>query len=267
MNSLTKKFQYLPIETLQRCRFQPRSIFPELTLQELAESIQSHGIIEPILVRPIQNDFFEIIAGERRWRAAQLAGLAEVPCLIAIYSDEEVAALSLIENIQREDLNVLDEAAGYQRLLNEFHFHQEEIALLIGKSRSHIANLLRLLTLSRKTQEYLRHNILSLGHARMLVGLPTHEQEKLAEQIQKNQWSVRKIEHIVKNIKSSTPKKQNIYTQPLNHLETQLSEHLGTEVHITQNNDHTGWLNIKFYSLETLDGLLERIDFRYNDDF
>lgn len=257
-----KKFELIAIEFLKRCPFQPRTTFTEESIKELANSIRSYGIIEPLLVRPNSNNTFEIIAGERRWRAAQLAGLAEIPCLIAEYSNQDAAALALIENIQREDLNILDEAEGYLRLINEFHFHQEEIGLLMGKSRSHVANILRLLTLCDYTKKSLRENTISLGHARMLVGLSESEQQQLTSAIQKKDLSVRTIESLVRKMKSQKSKPDSCMN---NHLEDELAEYLGTEVKIIDNKDHSGWLQIKFYSIDTLDGLLERIGFRYND--
>ncbi|MCA0402810.1 MAG: ParB/RepB/Spo0J family partition protein, partial [Proteobacteria bacterium] len=163
-------FKILPIESLQRGRYQPRVSFAEDSLQELADSIKSQGLIEPLVVRELALNRYEIIAGERRYRAAILIGLHEVPCMIGNYTDEQAAAVTLIENIQRQELNLLEEAGGYRRLFDEFHFQQDEIALLVGKSRSHIANVLRLLSLEKEVQVYIREEKLSLGHARMLVG-------------------------------------------------------------------------------------------------
>lgn len=144
------EFHHVPIENIQAGQYQPRQDFNDTTLKELAQSIASQGLIEPLIVRSIAKQRYEIIAGERRWRAAKIAGLQTVPCLIGNYSDKQACALTLIENIQREDLNLIEEASAYRRLIDEFNYHQDEIAALVGKSRSHIANIIRLLGLSEK---------------------------------------------------------------------------------------------------------------------
>ncbi len=172
-------YKNIPIEFLKPGTYQPRRSFDHDHLKELADSIQSQGLIEPIIVRAKGKNEYEIIAGERRWRAAQLAGLIEVPCLVNDCTNEEAQKIALIENIQRQNLNLIEEASGYERLISEFNFSQEEVAKLIGKSRSHIANLLRLLTLSDSVLEKIKTNQLSLGHARMLVGLCELEQKKI----------------------------------------------------------------------------------------
>lgn len=260
------QLKYLPIESLQRGQYQPRRVFDEETLQELAQSIRTQGLIEPLIVREITDEHYEIIAGERRWRAAMLAGVCELPCLISKYSDQQAAAISLIENIQREDLNLLEEAHGYQRLLTEFQFNQEEIASLVGKSRSHIANILRLLTLCTTVQEQLRSKQLSLGHARMLVGLSPKQQEVFAKQVYEEGWSVRKLEEMVRSSKNFisplSPQENN--TNDLHHIQVHLSEQVGAPVQITSEHGQGGWLKIKFYDNDTLSGLLERLGLSYD---
>jgi len=257
-------FKIVPIEQLQRGRYQPRQTFDDEQLQELAQSIQSQGLIEPLILREISPHQYEIIAGERRWRAAMLAGLTSLPCLISDYNDEQAAAVTLIENIQRADLNLIEEATGYQRLIAEFQFSQEEISSLVGKSRSHIANLLRLLTLCDPVQAYLCHQQLSLGHARMLVGLTPKLQCQFAEHVLTEHWSVRRLEEAVR-LSKQTPQSSQL-TPDCNrlHLQNALAEHIGAPVEITSNSDHGGVLKIKFFDNETLSGLLERMGLRYD---
>lgn len=253
-------YQRLPIEALQRGQYQPRQAFDADALHDLAQSIRSQGLIEPLVVREISPERYEIIAGERRWRAAMLAGLSEVPCLIGEYTDQQSAAVSLIENIQREDLNLLEEAKGYQRLQSEFHFNQDEIGLLVGKSRSHIANILRLLSLCEPVQALLRSRQLSLGHARALIGLTPSQQQAFASCIHEEGWSVRRLEEAVRLSKLSAPT-----TPPPSpnkdviRLQSELSEYMGTPVKIDTDEQQGGWLKIKFFDNDTLAGLLERM--------
>lgn len=253
----------IPIDCLHRGQYQPRTRFDEEGLKELAQSILAQGLIEPLVVRKQTESTYEIIAGERRWRASMMAGLTEVPCLISDYSDAQAAAVTLIENIQRQELSLLEEANGYQRLLSEFHFNQAEIATLVGKSRSHIANLLRLLTLCPSVQEHIHSNQLSLGHARMLVGLDETLQKKLAQRVIEHQWSVRKLEDEVRAAKCPMPS-----TMPsdrdIARLETKLAEQIGAPVQVLADNDQGGWLKIKFYNNDTLAGLLDRMGLSYD---
>ncbi|MDP3706340.1 MAG: ParB/RepB/Spo0J family partition protein [Legionellaceae bacterium] len=278
-------YKHIPIEQLQRGRYQPRQSFDAEGLQDLAQSIQSQGLIEPLIVRDVTHDSasvmvspsqegettigshdrYEIIAGERRWRAAMMAGLTEVPCLISDYSDEQAAAVTLIENIQRADLNLIEEATGYQRLIHEFRFSQDDIASLIGKSRSHIANLLRLLTLCPDVQTMLRNQQLSLGHARMLVGLTTNLQKQFADHVMTSNWSVRRLEHEVRASKQVSIISQSpIHDCDRIHLQTALAEYMGAPVEITHDSDQGGVLKIKFFDNDTLSGLLERMGMRYD---
>lgn len=258
-------FKHLPVHCLQRGHYQPRRAFDDDGLRELAQSIVTQGLIEPLVVRALDQEHYEIIAGERRWRAAMLAGLTEVPCVIGTYTDEQTAAITIIENIQRQALNLIEEAHGYQRLQMEFHFTQDEIATLVGKSRSHIANMLRLLTLCDAVQERLRANQLSLGHARMLVGLPPSQQNAFATRVQEEEWSVRKLEEEVRLSKQKTEAPLPPETNPdISRLETQLSEQVGAPVNILTDNEQGGWLKIKFFDNDTLAGLLERMGLRYD---
>lgn len=253
----------IPIHFLQRGQFQPRTQFDETTLRELSQSIQAQGLIEPLVVRKLTDSSYEIIAGERRWRASMMAGLSEVPCLVTQYTDAQAAAVTLIENIQRQDLSLLDEANGYQRLLTVFHFNQAEIATLVGKSRSHIANLLRLLTLCSDVQQMIHQGQLSLGHARMLVGLDDALQKNLAVKVIEHQWSVRKLEDEVRAGKNQVVEIKTS-DRDVARLEKQLAEQIGAPVQLTADNEQGGWLKIKFYNNDTLAGLLDRMGLRYD---
>ena len=260
------EFNYLPIKTLQAGQYQPRQDFDPQALQELAQSIASQGLIEPLLVRPIAKGRYEIIAGERRWRAAQIAGLSEVACVIGDYTDKQACALTLIENIQRQDLNLIEEATGYRRLIDEFHYHQDEIALLLGKSRSHIANILRLLNLTEKVKNCIRDKTLSLGHARLIVGLTPEQQEYLTEQTLSEQWSVRHLEQYIKTYKNkiSTEPKNSQKDRDVKRLEILLSDQVGAPVQIINDNAQGGWLQVQFFNNDTLAGLLERLGLHYD---
>jgi ParB family chromosome partitioning protein len=260
------EFQYLPIDNLQAGQYQPRQDFDAQALNELTQSIASQGLIEPLIVRLIAKNRYEIIAGERRWRAALLAGLQEVPCMIGTYTDKQASVLTLVENIQRQDLNLIEEAVGYRRLMDEFHYHQDEIALLVGKSRSHIANILRLLTLSEPIKNLIKEQSLSLGHARVLVGLSIQQQEYFALKTKQEKWSVRQLESAVKTHKApddSTPK--NIKKdRDVERLQTILAEQVGAPVQIVDDEEQGGWLKVKFFDNETLAGLLDRFGLRYD---
>lgn len=263
---MATEFIYLPIDSLQAGQYQPRQDFNDAALQELAQSIASQGLIEPLVVRSIAKQRFEIIAGERRWRAAKLAGLQEIPCLVGEYSDKQACALTLIENIQRQDLNLIEEASGYRRLMDEFHYQQDEIAVLVGKSRSHIANILRLLTLSELVKTLIRDKILSLGHARVLVGLDPEHQEWFSNEVIEEQWSVRQLEQAIKLHKSepvALPKNAK-KDRDIERLQTILSEQVGAPVQIVNDNEAGGWIKVKFFDNDTLAGLLERLGLRYD---
>ena len=265
---MTTSYQLLSVESLQSGRYQPRIDFDINALEELAQSISTQGLIEPIIVREIAINQYEIIAGERRWRAAKLAGLKFVPCLIGHYTEEQAATLTLVENIQRESLNVIEEAAAYKRLIDEFHLQQDEIARLVGKSRSHIANLLRLLTLCDCVQEKIRAGILSLGHARVLVGLAPAAQIELAAQVEQKQWPVRYLEEKVRSLKTGMTEThvapQSKLDCDINYLQTKLSEQVGAPVQIIPENVTGGLLQIKFFDNDTLAGLLERMGLEYD---
>ncbi|VEG91298.1 ParB/RepB/Spo0J family partition protein [Legionella spiritensis] len=259
------QYQQLSVQALQPGRYQPRLHFDQKALEELAQSILSQGLIEPIVVREIALNHYEIIAGERRWRAAMLAGLQDIPCLVGEYTDEQAAALTLVENIQRQELNLIEEAGGYRRLCDEFHFQQEEIATLVGKSRSHIANILRLLSLDEKVQAFIKTGHLSLGHARMLVGLSPGRQIALADSVVAEQWSVRQLEEKIRLSKSPSPMPGNPgRDRDIERLQTLLAEQIGAPVQIINESGAGGWLQVKFFDNDTLAGLLERLGLRYD---
>lgn len=260
-----REFCYLPIESIEPGRYQPRQDFNKDALEELAQSIASQGLIEPLIVRAIAKEHYELIAGERRWRAAKIAGLQQIPCLIGNYTEKQACALTLVENIQREDLNLIEEASAYRRLINEFHYHQNEIAALVGKSRSHIANILRLLHLTPYVKNQLRNKALSLGHARMLVSLDPTSQEYLANQAIIEQWSVRQLEQAIKEQKQNTTPLKNAHKdRDIERLQTILAEQVGAPVEIVNENNDGGWLKVKFFNNDTLAGLLERLGLRYD---
>jgi ParB family chromosome partitioning protein len=256
------QFKMLPIESLKPGIYQPRKHFDEEAIQELASSIRTQGLIEPLIVREIAPSQYEIIAGERRFRAAMIARLSEVPCMIGDYNDAETAAVTLIENIQRQNLNLIEEATGYQRLQTEFHFSQEDIAGMVGKSRSHITNILRLLTLGDFVKSQITSQQLSLGHARSLVGLTISEQTSLARLSHEKGWSVRQLEEAVRKLKTDTTKVPK--DLDVQRLENDISDMLGAPVKILSEKENGGWLKIKYFDNDTLLGLLERMGLSYD---
>ena len=255
----------LKVEQLQPGKYQPRSYMDDAALQTLAASIKSQGIMQPILVRHIDDERYEIIAGERRWRASQIAGLEEVPVLVREIADEAALAMALIENIQRENLNPLEEAQGIKRLIDEFDMTHERAAAAVGRSRVAVSNLLRLLTLCAPVQDMLMHNKLDMGHARALIGLSGAQQVMLAEQIVQNNLSVREVENLVKKLadtSAAAPQKQ-IQKTPVNHdvlrLQEALSDKLGATVSIKANAKGAGTLKISYSNLDQLDEIVNRI--------
>ncbi len=257
-----EELRHLPIEWLQAGRYQPRREFAQEALEDLANSIRTQGIINPIVVRLIGENRYEIIAGERRWRAAQLANFNEVPVLIKVISDETALAISLIENIQRQDLNPLEEAEGIQRLINEFKLTHQEIAITLGRSRTTITNLLRLLSLAPQVKLFLQQDQLEMGHARALLSLSNSQQIQAAEKIIKNKLSVRETERLVQhgfftNPKIDIPLKIDADVQQ---LERKLSETLGAKVYFKQAAKSKGQLIIHYNSLEELEGILSHIN-------
>ena len=256
--------QTLLISELQPGKYQPRSIMQEEALHALSQSILKQGVMQPIIVRPVGNSQYEIIAGERRWRAAKLANLNEVPVIIKNIPDESALAMALIENIQRENLNPLEEAVGIKRLIDEFNMTHEEAADAVGKSRVTVSNLLRLLTLTKPVQDRLLNGKIDMGHARALIGLEGSQQIMLCEEIIQKNLSVREVEALVKNLQNgyktgvspSSPKKTNA---DVRQLEESLAEALGASVTIDAKKNGSGILKVHYRNLEQLDEILKKI--------
>lgn len=258
--------QQIPIDQLVRSQYQPRQHFDPEKLQELADSIKSMGgLLQPIVVRPKANQQYEIVAGERRWRAAQLAGLDDVSCLLCQYTDEQALQASIIENISRADLNPIEEAKAYQRLIDEFEYLHEEVAASVGKSRTAITNSLRLLKLTSRVQELLITGAISEGHGKILAGLKPHEQISLAEQCAQKGWNVRKMEAEVKKLQTMTTEPSPYSDANVKHLELALAEHLGNRVQIEYANQGGGFLRIRFNNVDELEGHFEKIGFIYEE--
>lgn len=241
-------------------RKQPRKNFNEDALQELSESIKQYGLLQPILVQD-RKDHYEIVAGERRWRAAKLAGLKEVPVIIREYTEQEIAEISLIENIQREDLNPIEEAQAYRRLLEEFHLKQDEVAERVSKSRTAVTNSIRLLKLSDEVQQMVIDDMISTGHARALLAVDDHqEQYYLAQKIFDEKLNVREVEKLVKNL-HKVPKQKKEEDKSLmiiyQDVEEKLKKRLGTKVSISSKGNGAGKIEVEFYNHDDLERLLE----------
>ncbi|MBV8208880.1 MAG: ParB/RepB/Spo0J family partition protein [Burkholderiaceae bacterium] len=254
--------QVLAIERLRPGRYQPRTRMDPQSLNELADSIRAQGVIQPILVRPAGGASYEIIAGERRYRAAQIAGLAEVPVLVKQVADEAALAIALIENIQREDLNALEQAHGVQRLINEFRLTHEQAAEAIGRSRSATTNLLRLLNLAAPVQQLLMDGALEMGHARALLPLPSARQIQLGQHIAARGLSVREAETLATHAPRPAHGRAKPRAEPdrdLLRLQEELSDSLGTNVTVRADAKGKGQIRIDFSSLDQLQGLIERL--------
>ena len=250
----------LKINEVEPNKKQPRKFFNEEALQELSDSIKQHGIVQPLVVAK-KDDYFEIIAGERRWRAAKLAGLKEVPVIIRNYTEQEIVEISLIENIQREDLNPIEEAQAYKRLLTEFHLKQDEVAERVSKSRAAVTNSIRLLKLNEDVQRMVVDEMISTGHARALLAVENpEEQYNLAQRIFDEKLSVRDVEKLVKNLhKPAKPKKTDDKTMQVIYqdIEEKLKQKLGRKVTVTSRGEGSGKIEIEFYNHEDLDRLLD----------
>ena len=255
------ELQKLAIEFLQSGKYQPRKDMSEEALEELASSIRAQGIIQPIVVRQIGADKYEIIAGERRWRAAQLAKLDAVPCIIKDVPDEAAVAIALIENIQREDLNAMEEAIALNRLLNEFELTHQQVAEAVGKSRTTVTNLLRLNNLNEDVKILLEHGDIEMGHARCLLALEGEAQSDAARLAVAKALTVRETEKLVRSILEPAPKKEVQEIDPdVKQLEQKLAENLGAKVEINYNKKGKGKLVISYTTLDELDGILSRIN-------
>jgi ParB family chromosome partitioning protein len=253
----------VPIELIKPNPNNPRRQFSADSLNELAASIKEHGVVQPILVRPSQNNadnqHYELIAGERRWRAAQKAGVHEIPVVIREVEDKQALELAIIENVQRADLNQIEEALGYQQLIDEYKYDQSELAGIIGKSRPHVANTLRLLKLPPKVQKMLADGLISAGHARTLVG--AENAEEIAQKIIDEGLSVRQAETLLQQGNTTSKKSNNPQSKDANTvaLEQQLSEMLGLKVSISHKASGKGNIKIDYKTLEQLDDICERI--------
>ena len=252
----------IPVDLLQRGRYQPRVDMREETLSDLAESIKAQGVVQPIVVRPISGGQYEIIAGERRWRASQLAGLDEIPAIVKDVPDEAAVAMALIENIQREDLNPLEEANAIKRLIDEFDMTHQEAGDAVGRSRTAVSNLLRLLDLSASVKPYLESGELEMGHARALLALGPDAQLQAAQIIVKRGLSVREAETLSRSLQSGKGKKTASKTKvdpDVQRLQDDLSEKLAARVVIQYGSSGKGKLQIAFNSLDELEGILGHI--------
>lgn len=254
------ELHHLGIEFLKPGKYQPRKDMSPDGLEELASSIRAQGVIQPIIVRQVGEQSYEIIAGERRWRASQLAGLDAVPCLVKEVPDEAAVAIALIENIQREDLNAMEEAQALERLMNEFELTHQEVATAVGKSRTTVTNLLRLNNLHEDVKILLEHGDIEMGHARALLALQGDQQHDAAQTVSGKGMTVRDTENLVRRLLDpAAPKTERKPDPDVQRLQTQLSENLGAAVEIAHNAKGKGKLVINFASLDELDGILLHI--------
>lgn len=252
----------IKVADLRPGKYQPRSYMDAESLSQLADSIKSQGIMQPILVRAIDDEHYEIIAGERRWRASQMAGLTEVPVLVRDIADEAALAMALIENIQRENLNPLEEALGIKRLIDEFTMTHEKAAAAVGRSRTAVTNLLRLLTLASPVQDMLMQGKIDMGHARALIGLDAAKQTMLAQKIALDNLSVREVEHLVKQQAPAAPKantRASASDKDVQRVEEDLADKLGASVKIQAKANGSGMLKIQYGSLDQLDEIIAKL--------
>ena len=261
--SSDKELRELPVEFVVRGKYQPRRDMHPDALEELAESIKAQGIMQPIVVRPLAENRYEIIAGERRWRAAQIAGLGEVPVLIRDVPDDAAIAMALIENIQREDLNPIEEAVALSRLQKEFELTQQEVAEAVGKSRTSVTNTLRLMSLGGEVKKLLEYGDLEMGHARALLPLPEMEQLEAARSVVAKGLSVRQTEALARRIQQEREQgkkgKEKKVDPDIKRLEDDLTDRIGAKVAIQHNAKGKGKLVISYNSLDELDGVLAHI--------
>lgn len=254
----------IPVDLIQRGKYQPRTDMHEEALEELAASIRVQGVMQPIVVRPISSDKYEIIAGERRWRATQIAGLDSIPAIIKPVGDEAAIAMSLIENIQRENLNPIEEAMALKRLQDEFELTQQEVADAVGKSRATVTNLMRLIGLTIDVRRMLEHGDLEMGHARALLSLPDIQQSEAARSVVGKGLSVRQTESLVRRLiaeaGSSNSASTKIVDPDIKNLEESLADKLGAKVMIQHTVKGKGRLVLKYNSLDELDGILSHIN-------
>lgn len=256
-----RELQHLPLDVIQRGKYQPRRDMDPAALEELAQSIRSQGVMQPIVVRPVAGGRYEIIAGERRWRASQQAGQETIPAMVRDIPDEAAIAMALIENIQREDLSPIEEAVALQRLQQEFQLTQQQVADAVGKSRVSVSNLLRLLALPEEIKTLLSHGDLEMGHARALLGLPAEQQVEGARHVVARGLTVRQTEALVRQWLNGKPAVKNEATADpdISRLEQRLAERLGSPVQIKHGHKGKGQLVIRYNSLDELQGVLAHI--------
>ncbi|HEX9625361.1 MAG TPA: ParB/RepB/Spo0J family partition protein [Acidiferrobacterales bacterium] len=256
-----EELRQLPVDLLARGKYQPRSHMNAEALQELADSIKAQGVVQPIVVRQLAGGSYEIVAGERRWRAAQMAGLDTIPAVVRNIPDEAAIAIALIENIQREDLNPVEEAVALQRLIDEFGMTHQQSAESVGRSRAAVTNLLRLLTLNDDVRQMLEQGKMDMGHARALLALSGHAQSQAARQVVERGLSVRETENLVRRqLERPAPAKRRAGLDPdVRALQDKLSDKLGARVHIAHTPKGKGRVTIDYNSLDELEGILSRI--------
>jgi ParB family transcriptional regulator, chromosome partitioning protein len=251
----------IDVDLIERGPWQPREHFDEEALQELADSIANQGVVQPIVVRQKTDHRFEIVAGERRWRAAQKAGLSKVPAVIKAFDDQTAAAVSLIENIQRENLNPLEESTALKRLIDEFGLTHQQVADSVARSRASVSNLLRLQDLNPDVKTLLAMRDIEMGHARALLAIDGMEQSSVAKDVARKGLSVRETEALIRKISAPAKKSKTSRKDPdIIKLEERLTEHLGAQVHIKQKSKGKGCLVINYTSLDVLDGILSKIE-------
>jgi ParB family chromosome partitioning protein len=253
----------LPLDVIRPGRFQPRSVFDEDKLAELADSIRAQGVVQPVVVRPVGENQFELIAGERRWRAAQIAGINTIPAVVREVPDEVSVAMALIENIQREDLNPLEEAAALRRLIDDFQMTHQAAADAVGRSRAAVSNLLRLLELMQEVKDMIDMRVIEMGHARALLSLDEKLQLQAAREVVRKRLSVRDTEDLVRRLKQSGKKKGARRTDPdILSLQNRIGDILGTRVRIQHLSSGKGKLVIAYNNAEEFEGILERLDLK-----
>jgi ParB family chromosome partitioning protein len=260
--SAADELRSLPLDAIRPGRYQPRSVFDKEKLAELADSIRAQGVVQPVVVRPLEDDGFELIAGERRWRAAQMAGIEHIPAVVRDVPDEVSVAMALIENIQREDLNPLEEATALRRLIDDFRMTHQEAADAFGRSRAAASNLLRLLELMEEVKEMIDLRLIEMGHARALLSLDDELQVQAAREVMHRQLSVRETENLVRRLQQSKKKighRQRMDPDILR-LQNQLAQALGARVQIQHRASGKGRLIISYNSVDEFDGILERLD-------
>ena len=262
-NQTGDELRDLSLEIIRPGRYQPRSVFDEEKLAELADSIRAQGVVQPIVVRPVGENQFELIAGERRWRAAQIAGLDKIPSVIRDVPDEASVAMALIENIQREDLNPLEEATAVRRLIDDFQMTQQEAADAVGRSRPAVSNLLRLLELMQEVKDMIDMRQIEMGHARALLSLDDSLQVQAAREVVHKHLSVRETENLVRRLQQSSKKKGTRRIDPdILRLQNRMAEQLGARVKIQHQASGKGKLTITYTNADEFEGILERLDLK-----